>query len=92
MCQSPISDKFTKFEEHPKLEINSYTMEFEESQNHKSRTEAFVCEFYKNHTEQVNHLQYQFFGGKTVGTVLNRRLSYQTKLNKRCKYFQSLQD
>lgn len=62
VCQSPISDKFTKFEEHPKLEINSYTMEFEEKQNYKSRTEAFVCEFYKNHTEQVNHLQYHFWG------------------------------
>lgn len=51
MCQSPISDKFTKFEEHPKLEINSYTMEFEENQNYKSRTEAFVCEFYKKNTQ-----------------------------------------
>lgn len=32
VCESPISDKFTKFEEHPKLEIKSYTMEFEENQ------------------------------------------------------------
>lgn len=47
VCQSPISDKFTKFEEHPKLEIKSYTMEFEENQIIRAEQKHLFVSFIK---------------------------------------------